>query len=130
MIELKDFISKALIEIIEGIEIAQKEISDGGGEINPYNMYGMTEEFAHIEATKINEFFAHNIKFDISILTSELSGKKSGFGIFVSSVSLGGQLSSDQVKNLTSRISFSVPVKYPHYPKENPAPERNRIFLD
>ncbi len=112
--ELKEFISEALIQIVSGIEDAQGKIEESNAEISP-------KFSTRQQATtgKLNTLFSskHNIirqvDFDIAVSATEGTGTKAGVGVLAGAFNLGASGSSNQENQTASRIRFSVPVTLP-----------------
>lgn len=84
--ELKEFISKTLIEIQEGISEANKK------------------------GLEISDTTAKEIEFDISVTTNSTDESKLGAGIFVTGLGIGAN-NKETINNLAvNRIRFSLPL--------------------
>lgn len=109
--ELKDFVSKTLQEIVAGVKEAQENMVEGG-EINP--AYPMIRGGGkHTYLTGSNGSPLQNVEFDVAVTATEGKGTKGGIGVFVGSVGLGTQGQSESSNTSISRITFSVPVTFP-----------------
>ena len=97
--ELKDFISNSLKQIIDGIADAQEYAKKQ----NTHGMVGLVEE-AHKYRT---------VNFSIVVTTEDASNTKAGAGIFVGGFTLGAQGSKGESNQATNRIEFQVPIRYP-----------------
>lgn len=112
--ELKDFVSQTLTHIFEGVHNAQKAASDHGGKVNPNfwtisksTFIGTTGESGGRDQPILM------IEFDVAISASDETQSKGGLGIFVGSIGIGGQGSSNSANSQLSRIKFSVPIALP-----------------
>jgi hypothetical protein len=105
--ELKEFVSSGLLEIINGV----KEARDKGGKT--------AEGIASKDRFKIDKLppslFQDNsgavftvIEFDVAVTAS--SKTEGSAGIKVVGINLGG--SADLANSTTSRIKFAVPLKF------------------
>ncbi len=118
MIELKDFVSKALTQIVEGVQEAQTALKGSGAEINPYMVdmqHSNTKDLCIRMGSKVRVPIIM-MKFDVAVQATEGMGTKGGIGIIVGSVSLGTQGRTDKESSSTSRISFEIPVALPQHP--------------
>lgn len=110
--ELKEFISNALIDITQGISDAQKKSGDSGAIINPHINIAPSELSKH-GLIWAGGTPAHLIKFDLAVTVTEGSGTKGGIGILAGAISLGSSGQSNSESMVVSRIQFSIPVIYP-----------------
>ncbi len=122
MLELKDFIKKTLVDIVEGVHEAGNAIDSQKGYIVPKandhsNDTGRGTKFE-------TAFSQQNIEFDIAVQVSESESggsKISGQGdiggkIFVASakanITKENSSNSEESKETISRIKFVVPVGF------------------
>tara|TARA_A200000159_G_C7324943_1_gene340501 strand:+ start:252 stop:629 length:378 start_codon:yes stop_codon:yes gene_type:complete len=105
--ELKDFISKTLIEIYSGVNDAIREIDTNnlGGAINPMDT-------SHIQKVDLKDY-ASPLKFDIAVTTSDKDAGDFKGGIKVWSVEIGGSSASEKSNSEVTRVQFSVPMLLP-----------------
>lgn len=110
--ELKDFVSGTLKQIIEGVKDAQINSQKEGAEVNPDIAVG-TEIVKHglmeTESGKLAGF----VDFDIALTVVEGKEKKGGIGVAGGFVGLGGQRQSSAESSSNSRIKFKVPLALP-----------------
>lgn len=111
--ELKDFISGTLIQIIEGVSEAQNYAAENNTKVNPPNLTLIKAGSNDIYCDTSNSKYAQIVDFDVAITTSDESSGKAGIGIFVGPVGIGGQTKSDQSNSSVSKLKFSVPVLLP-----------------
>lgn len=103
--ELQKFIQKTIVEIINGVKSAGKEV--GENHINP----SLTGELPKNAKTYYQEI-VQDVEFDVAVTVEEkkeggVEGKISvlGYGI-------GGGISTDNTASTVTRIKFSVPLLY------------------
>lgn len=110
--ELRQFVSETLGQIVGGIKDAQENTDNEGALIVPAReggSYHAQEELDH-------DGFIHSIQaidFDVAITTTEATGTKGGIGLFVGAVGLGTQGASDTSNQSVSRIKFTIPIALP-----------------
>lgn len=110
---LKEFVSESLIEIIEGVKDAQTRTGQSGGEVNP-SPQGSSSDFI-----KQGLFMAGNrkigsyVEFDVAVTITEGSGTKGGIGIFSGALNIGAAGQSSKTDTSLSRIKFQVPIALP-----------------
>jgi hypothetical protein len=107
--QLQDFVSGALLQILNGIRDAQVQGAALEAVVSPDRIYGHTQGLRIIN----DERPIHEVAFDVAVTSEEGKSKKGGIGIVVASVALGTQGQADSKNTSVSRISFSVPVVYP-----------------
>lgn len=100
--ELKDFISKTIVDIQQGVQEAIQTVQNDktNGVINP--VWG-----------NVNRITVRNIRevnFDIAVTVSEKKEGGIGAGINVMGVKIGGDGSKGSENSNVSRINFTVPI--------------------
>jgi hypothetical protein len=110
--ELREFVRDTLVEIVKGVVEARPEIVALHGEVNPVggnfdqpSLAGRQWDFEH-GAVEI-------VAFDVALTSSKTEGGKSGIGVFLGSIGIGGQLSTQASDSQLSRVKFSVPILLP-----------------
>jgi hypothetical protein len=109
-IELMDFISESLIQIIEGVisaqEYARKSEAHNALKVNTTHP-GITQPFGLASsATSI-------IDFDVAVTASERAGTESKVGVLVTVLGAAVQGRSDVISSSISRIKFAIPLQLP-----------------
>lgn len=110
--QLKDFVSTVLTELVNGICSAQDECLRNGGIVNPPNLVATNKNSASL-------FDQHSgrlvqvIDFEVALTTKESSGKKAGVGVFVTVFGLGAQGTSKESTSEVGRVRFSIPIMFP-----------------
>lgn len=94
--ELKEFVTKTLVEIIEGVTEAQSKAKDAPGGVVP---------------TKADPI--ERVAFDVALTTSKSKESKGGIGVFLGGAGIGGQKQAAGEAKSFSRIKFSVPILLP-----------------
>jgi hypothetical protein len=100
--DIKEFVSATLIQIIEGVADAQNEAKKFGAKINPLKVHGV----AKIPAIK-------EVEFDVAVVTeSSLSkGTKGGIKV-VGIIDFGGGGDLKKQESITSRVKFQIPLSF------------------
>lgn len=117
--ELSEFISKTISDIVTGINTANESVGESGAIICPSNVYPAEAKWSgtgvvgHIQASKSLNRAVHSVEFDVAITVQEGKETKGGIGISIANIGLGAQGKSDANKGSVSRIKFSIPVAYP-----------------
>ena len=109
--ELKDFISETLTQIIQGVEEAQLNTKDSGGFISPY--VRTTFEAKHMVAVTTDQTPVHLVNFDVSLEATDGTGTKGGIGVVTGLLSAGSQGQSNKSNLASHKISFNIPISLP-----------------
>lgn len=119
--EIKDFVRDTLVQIVTGIDEANKTLVSLDSFVASSNMAGLN--CMHTSKNKVPHYVA-NVDFDIAVTTEQTNTAKDGvkFGISVVGVGLGMDLGSEhkgENQNQTiSRIKFSLPLALPTEPEK------------
>lgn len=99
--ELKEFISKTISDIIEGLNCASKKLNDSNKEVGLYSM------------GKSNQ---RHVEFDVAVVASNKAGGKVGgggeikvWGIFQTGANV--QKTIEEADSTVSRIKFGIRIK-------------------
>ncbi len=116
--DLKQFVSISLQQIVAGVAEAQK--ADHGGEVNPTIWRtGDAGKLKIVESNTGN--WIHMVDFDIAVTVGESTGTQGGIGLVVGPVALGSRGQSNAETSSVSRIRFQVPVSWPTPPPKSGA---------
>src|SRR5689334_13522410 len=82
LMDLKDFVSQTLCQIIEGVKDAQSKASEHGGNINPRFARGSPERFSDHGLMHLHSGgFAQFVQFDVALTATSGTGTKGGVGV-------------------------------------------------
>lgn len=121
--ELKDFVSASLTQIIEGVVAAQQAAARHGAFINPQDLNASTTlgatkvsgaRFARMPAGGPYDNEVQIIQFDVAVTVIETSDRKGEVGV-KSIFAIGGSRESGSSSESASRIKFNVPIIFPHH---------------
>ncbi len=101
--ELDEFISKTLVQIIAGVTKAQDEHSDLVNPMGAGKVYRVNRPPS--EAVK-------SVDFDVAVTVEEKKGAKGGAKISVLGNNIGGSGGSESTERSVTKIKFSVPICY------------------
>lgn len=113
--ELKEFVTAVLTEIIDGVKDAQRESEHAReGEVNP--LLSTNQGDLQRQGRLVSRWgqLVQSVKFDVAVTAEERTGTKSGIGIFIGAVGIGSQGESKASQTSESRIQFEVPVSLPY----------------
>lgn len=103
--DLKEFVSETLKEIIAGVKDAQEYAKENGACINP-NEFGALEKPEHIINLGDGKVaIVQPVSFDVCIVSKKTKSGKGGIEIVS-----GGM---ESMKGTESRVKFSVAVSFP-----------------
>ena len=110
--QLNEFIAESLKQIFTGISDAKQCAAMNGFQVNPWITFGKSDANGLL-LDRETKTPVRVVEFDVAVTVSESKQSKGGAGIFVASLSLGGQIQSDGSNTVVSRIKFSVPLAFP-----------------
>ena len=114
--ELRDFISETLIQIVQGINDAQEALKDTDCAINPRDIVFEYRSYVNLK-NKLH--IVHDIDFNIALTNTSNSEDKTGIGVMLGSFGIGNNKTSSGGNTSNTNISFSVPVVFPSVDNEN-----------
>ena len=120
--ELKDFVSESIKQIIDGVNEAKKHADKNGGVINPQR-WRVNSANIQAKADRKTGAAIETIEFDVAVTATDGSSTKGGIGVFIGAVNLGAQEHTENSNSSVSRLKFSVPVVLPF--TENPSDKKD-----
>ncbi|EIQ1514463.1 hypothetical protein LUR59_004661 [Vibrio parahaemolyticus] len=112
--ELKEFITEALTQIVEGVHEAQVKVDASGAEINPIVRGGIDYVAQNGGGlATANGNYAQLVEFDVAVTVTEGQGTKGGIGIVAGAINLGSTGQSNSENSSVSNLKFKVPVALP-----------------
>ncbi|MBV6831148.1 hypothetical protein [Xanthomonas euvesicatoria] len=112
--ELREFVTEALLQVSRGIEDAQVKLQEAGStsRINA----SMTKDDTGALVVGGRRHAIEFVEFDVAILANSGTETKAGIGLTVASLlnlNAGGK--SNESKGTESRVKFRVPVAFPKH---------------
>jgi hypothetical protein len=107
-LELDEFVSQVLRQIVKGVKTAQGEVAGQGGKVNPAMDSGGPGPWDRPTQTPIQD-----VRFDVAVSAAEGTKTKGGIGVVIATFALGSQGQSEANRSSLSRITFTVPVVLP-----------------
>lgn len=117
--DLKEFVSETLKEIIAGIKDAQEYAKENGACINPDEFGTLVKPEHIINLGDGNVSIVQPVSFDVCIVSKKTKSGKGGIEIVS-----GGM---ESTKGTESRVKFSVAVSFPTMKPNYPGKEAGRI---
>ncbi|MES0870919.1 hypothetical protein [Pseudovibrio sp. SCP19] len=102
--ELREFVTQSLQQILEGVREAQA--GESGDNVNA-GLKGVKLEGSLINGGELGVF--STVEFDVAVSAENKGGGKAALKVFGVGVEGGGQLSA----SYANKIKFSVPVRLP-----------------
>lgn len=112
--ELKEFISQALADVVQGVLDAQQVLGTNGKYINPELSTQQGTHEKHGKLVSIQGQLVQTVEFDVAVTATEGTGTKGGIGVVAGIFALGAQGQSSEEVSAVSRIKFSVPITLPY----------------
>lgn len=126
--ELKDFVSDSITQIMEGVKEAQQKGKELGGSVVPFS-YNVQGNRTILDST--NQRLISTLSFDVAVTATETTDKGARGGIKVMSIQLGGEANNNVTSGSTSRLCFEIPIilpgdheqgnPHPHHQSKKPA---------
>jgi hypothetical protein len=114
-VNLRDFISETLTQIVGGVADAQRAASEMGGKVSP-RLSGIASHASDHGFLSAQGGSAQVVRFDVALTVKEGTGTKGGIGIVAGIVSVGSAGQSSTENSSVSRVQFSVPLTLPSAP--------------
>ncbi len=115
--ELKEFVSQSIVEIIEGITNAQSRISNDDTQIVPNVQRLFTQSNTGGSNLALGwddkGNLIHTIEFDVAVTATEGSESKSGIGVVTGVFGLGAQGKTTDTNQSISHLKFRIPISFP-----------------
>jgi hypothetical protein len=112
VVDLKDFVSATLTQIVTGVAEAQNAVRDAGGCVNPAIVAAINRE-SYIGSHGHGEH-VYAVAFDVAVTVAESTGTNAGAKLQIASLlSLGAGGESRDASSSTSRVKFNVPLALP-----------------
>ena len=107
--ELKEFITRALSDIIDGVSEAQRLGKPKGANINPIGIsFQRDGQWNNTSGPRLQE-----VEFDVGLTRSENKEAEGKIGVLLGSVGLGSKGKTESEKVSVTRIRFTVPLLLP-----------------
>ncbi|TGD70331.1 hypothetical protein E4634_21170 [Mangrovimicrobium sediminis] len=117
---LKQFVSESLVEIIEGITDAQARIASEDAQVVPNvsNLFTKSQSGGTNLALgwDSNGNLIHILEFDVAVTATEGTETKGGIGVVAGMFAVGSQGRSEEMSQSISRLKFRVPISFPRHP--------------
>ena len=102
--ELKEFVERALVEIVEGVAAAATVVATKGGAV------ALREQD---DRRCYDQKLGQIVEFDIALTSADSSGTKGGIGVFLGGFTMGGTGEKRSDVSSLTRVKFTVPLLLP-----------------
>lgn len=110
--ELKQFVSESLKQIIDGVNEARSYAEQNGAMVNP-TRWSWNSSNVQVKYDPKSGAAIETVEFDVAVTAIEGTETKGGIGVFMGAVNLGSQGASQNQNSSVSRLKFSVPLMLP-----------------
>ncbi|KRA57395.1 hypothetical protein ASD89_06900 [Caulobacter sp. Root656] len=99
--ELREFVTNTLVQILEGVGDAQEQLGKTGkrGIVNP-TWGGGEKLYEHVQ----------NVSFDVAVTVASKAEGGANAGIKVLAIDIGAKGSIETQNSNVSRVAFSIPI--------------------
>lgn len=108
--ELSFFIEETLMQIVKGVKSAREKAKEYGASVSPPLIFeGNANKVPYVQ---LGQRFMHinHVDFDVALTSSDSEENKTGIGVWLGSIGIGGQEKTDTKNVSFTNIKFSVPV--------------------
>jgi len=113
--ELKEFVSESIKQIVAGIFEAQGACKMSRARVNPSKLNLDLDNLQGEVVDLDSGMLLSSIEFDVAVTTEEGKEAKGGIGVFVGTVGIGSQGQTDSKTSSMSRLKFNVPICFPRW---------------
>lgn len=118
--ELKDFITETLVQMMEGVKNAQKKAEEFGAIVNPESLGGDSYiEVGNNQVARIQE-----IEFEVALTETSETGTHKGIGVAFSGIGAKGNKDKNEQNISYNKIRFNVPIALPFVSCTDPYKEK------
>lgn len=117
---LQNFITESIVQIVRGIEAANAALNGSTAVISPKHVIPSNHERSQIygylaEPTAHDKYRTpvQRVDFDVAVYAGEGTETKGGIGLMVGTIGFGSHGKSDKSQSSESRIKFAVPIILP-----------------
>ena len=114
--ELKEFVSSTLMQIADGVKMAQDSYKSLGGEVNPKGFQQVNGDIPYGKkdiSAKGEAYLLSNVQFEVALTSDSSSNNSGGIGVLFGAISIGGKSGEGERQVAVTKIKFNVPVKLP-----------------
>ena len=110
--ELKDFITETLTQMMEGVKNAQEKAKRFGAVINPPSIH-KKENTISLGNLGENQRI-QTIEFEVSLTSTSSSDTQKGISVAFAGIGLGSGKGNNEQNAIVNRIKFEIPIALPY----------------
>ena len=111
--ELKDFITETLTQMMEGVKNAQEKAKEFGAIINPPSEYSKEDTISM--RNSIGEYQRiQTVEFDVSLTSTSTGDTKKGISVAFAGIGVEGGKGNNEQNAIMNRIKFAIPIALPN----------------
>ena len=108
--ELKDFITETLTQMMEGVKNAQEKAKEVGAIVNPE---ANDSSKHYIEVGNEHIASIQNVEFEIALTASTTEETKKGINVAFAAIELGRGKGNNEQNSAINKIKFEIPIVLP-----------------
>ncbi len=112
-INIEDFVSEVLQQLINGVKKAQQHAKDNGAHINSDRIKRVATTNDLRMSNQMLDVIVQEVEFDVAVSVSNQGNLKGGMGLVVPVLGIGYQAEKETTNATVSRIKFKIPVAFP-----------------
>lgn len=111
--DLKEFVSETMVQIVEGVRDAQTRTTDSEGVSVSPPIGGAPSMASDHGFISTPDGKAQIVKFDVALTVTNSEKGKGGVGVFSGMLNVGGGMESGNENTSLSRVQFAIPLRLP-----------------
>jgi len=110
--ELKDFITETLTQMMEGVKNAQEKAKEFGAIVNPPSIH---KKESTINLGNLGEYQRiQTIEFEVSLTSTSTNDTQKGISVAFAGIGLGSGKGNNEQNAIVNRIKFEIPIALPY----------------
>lgn len=125
--DLEEFVSASLLQIVRGVASSAAAISELGGAVSPAFSAGPADGKLLGTSRDGSSAPVYGVTFDVALTVGNSTGAEGGAKLQVATIfSAGGRVGSTDKQESTSRLQFMIPLQLPTDPQTKAASDKIR----
>lgn len=110
--ELKDFITETLTQMMEGVKNAQEKAKGFGAIVNPPSPH---KKESTIDYGDLGEYQRiQTIEFEVSLTSTSTSDSQKGISVAFAGIGAKGGKENTEQNSIVNKIRFDIPIALPY----------------
>lgn len=124
--EIKEFITESLKQIVDGVVAAQKHAEENDALISGEDLFVSNGGLNSVATNSLTEESVQFIEFDLAVTTTENTETEAGAKIEVKGLfKIGADVQAGNESKSISRLKFSIPLLLPNKKRD---PTKGKFF--